>query len=276
MNLPSQFDQLEFRLGNDENNADKEPVFASYRVIKDNREYWYMSRITEQSDEIVLEDANFVNGFKRVQFRDNTFGYKNEKGDILPYRFCIASNFNEYGFAMVGRSLGVTWINDRFETLVVDNDGNHWTPLTTKRDDLFCFDPSVEFPYAEESFIALDKFSNSNRASSQVFSAIAGVFYIDKEGKLITFKEYGGTEDDFATMFDMHDIKDILANLKRTRFNSDGYALRLRPDGIVLFDRGVYAYACDVIALAEDTRFLSTLSKSPKLDSWQMIKEKPY
>ncbi len=59
--------------------------------------------------------GEFVNGFMLVQMNTGKFGYiRKSDGQLLPYRFAIASNFNELGFAVVGTLSGVTWINKNF------------------------------------------------------------------------------------------------------------------------------------------------------------------
>lgn len=70
------------------------------------------------SDEIVSADSEFINGFKVVQTANGEFAYIRESdGLLLPYRYDIATRFNQYGFAMVAKDGDATWINTSFQYL---------------------------------------------------------------------------------------------------------------------------------------------------------------
>ena len=44
-----------------------------------------------------------------------------EKDNILlPYRYDIATDFNEYGFAMIGKNGKVSWIDKKFNYLNIE------------------------------------------------------------------------------------------------------------------------------------------------------------
>ena len=78
----------------------------------------YKYRLPEQSNCIIRSNMNFVNGFKLVEFNDNRYGYIREEDHLLmPYRYDIASDFNEFGLAIVGKNGSVSWINKNFEYL---------------------------------------------------------------------------------------------------------------------------------------------------------------
>ncbi|MBR3210145.1 MAG: hypothetical protein IKF82_07790 [Bacilli bacterium] len=85
-------------------------------VCQDNDGKEFLAR-EEKTDEIIEEDE-FVNGYKLVRFANGEFGYIREyHRSLLPYRFDVATRFNKYGLAMVGKNGTVSYITDEFKYL---------------------------------------------------------------------------------------------------------------------------------------------------------------
>lgn len=72
-----------------------------------------------EMSEVIADDSNdFVNGFKVVKMKNGEYAYVRESNNsLLPFRYDVAFNFNEYGFAMVGKDGGVSWIDKNFNYL---------------------------------------------------------------------------------------------------------------------------------------------------------------
>ena len=67
------------------------------------------------SNTIIGETYEFINGFKIVKLLNAQYGYVRETDNVLlPYRFDIASQFNEEGIAIVAKDGVVTRINKEF------------------------------------------------------------------------------------------------------------------------------------------------------------------
>ena len=63
----------------------------------------YYSR-PDISFDIIDDSRDFVNGFKLVQTANMEYAYVKEEGNtLLPFRYDVATDFNEYGYAMVGK-----------------------------------------------------------------------------------------------------------------------------------------------------------------------------
>lgn len=73
------------------------------------------------SEEIVDDSNNFINGFKVVKTASEEYAYiRQSDSRLLPFRYDVASDFNEYGFAMVGKDGSVSWIDTDFRYLDVN------------------------------------------------------------------------------------------------------------------------------------------------------------
>lgn len=70
------------------------------------------------SFEIIDNSREFVNGFKLVQTSNLEYAYlREEDNKLLPYRYEVATDFNKYGYAMVGKYGMVSWIDRDFRIL---------------------------------------------------------------------------------------------------------------------------------------------------------------
>lgn len=72
------------------------------------------------TDEII-EEREFINGFKVVRFKNGEFGYIRESDNkLMPYRFDVATDFNSYGLALVGKNCKVNYIDENFQVFEYD------------------------------------------------------------------------------------------------------------------------------------------------------------
>jgi hypothetical protein len=64
------------------------------------------------------QSIEYNNGFAVVQTSNGEFAYMEENTNkLLPYRYDVASQFNNHGFAIVGKANSVTFINRNFQYL---------------------------------------------------------------------------------------------------------------------------------------------------------------
>ena len=71
-----------------------------------------------KSEKIIDDSNEFVNGFKVVQTENGEYAYVRESDNVLlPFRYDVAFDFNQYGFAIVGKDGSVSWIDTTFKYL---------------------------------------------------------------------------------------------------------------------------------------------------------------
>ncbi len=146
----------------------------------------------ESSNEIIESSGSFINGFKVVQTANKEYAYiREEDGVLLPYRYDVASDFNEYGFAMVAKDGNANWINSQFQYL-------------SKNGDMV--DEQLEDKYYKykkfEGFQKIHKFSRGKYPLSRVYEGrnrYANSFYFSTEGKIKEFYEFDGSFDHLFT-----------------------------------------------------------------------------
>ena len=173
------------------------------------------------SNQIVFAyiDKPFVNGFKCVQLSNGEYGYIRESDNVLlPYRYTFATDFDEYGFAMVAKRGKVSWINSSFKCLnsdgewVLDNEYWGWSEIH-------------DFSQGNIPLALLGRSRCPLRYS-----------YLGTDGNLKKFYRCDGTkidEDRQTSEFD-----------SATYFNEKGYAIS-RDE--ILFARGYYLSCYDLI-----------------------------
>lgn len=190
------------------------------------------------SNKIVDDTNDFINGFKVVQTANGEYGYVRESDNILlPYRYDVASNFNQYGFAMVGKDGSVSWIDKSFKYL-----------------NPFCYDmveENLDKSYIEfKGFGEISNFSKGDIPLSRVYNGrntygITAYFGIN--GQIQTFCEYNGEIDD------LHPVR--LFN-EGTDFDKTGYAM---ADGYMLFANGYYLSYEGLIKLCKEKGFINII-----------------
>ena len=127
----------------------------------------------------IVEESEFINGYKLVKLANEFYGYIRESDNkLMEHLFNIATDFNEYGYAMVGRNDTVTWIDKDFNYLSLKG----WVedPVYEKHDEWF-----NGYMYG---LCSVDKFSNGDIPLSRLGQDSEMCFYIGIDGKIICFK----------------------------------------------------------------------------------------
>ena len=197
----------------------------------------------EKSLDIIDDSSDFVNGFKVVQTANKEYAYVREEDNILlPYRYDIATDFNEYGYAMVGKDASVSWIDRNFKYLY-----NNGKMIKENLDDEFSL---------FEGFNKITNFSKGKNPLSTVYRDECFddlvVSYFGIEGKFKTFYYY-----DNERICEYKHKKYFPIN--STPFNDKDYATFDKSQYILLAS-GYYVSVENLIRLCGEKGFLDTIS----------------
>ena len=198
----------------------------------------YYSR-PDISFDIIDDSRDFVNGFKLVQTANMEYAYVKEEGNtLLPFRYDVATDFNEYGYAMVGKDGKVSWIDKNFKYL------NSKYEMVNEDSSKF------------NGFLSVSDFSKGEHPLSKVCSCSSDwdkkTSYFGVDGKIIEFSRYDG-----EIIRDSDSIKNF--SYYSEDFNDKGYATA-NNDWLILLSSGYYLYTKDLIRICEEKGFLETLS----------------
>ena len=192
----------------------------------------------KKSDEIVDSNDNFVNGFKVVKTANGEYAYVRESDNtLLPFRYDIAFDFNEFGFAIVGKDGTVSWINKEFKHLnlngeMVEEQYDSWT----------------EF----DGWQSISAFSKGDIPLSRVYDGrniFGRISYFGTDGKLKGFYGYNGEIYNYSTR---------TAFYSGETFDENGHAI---ADGDkLLFAKGYYVSYKDLIKLSMEKGFIDSIS----------------
>ena len=159
------------------------------------------------SNNIVWESPNHRFLTRLVRFDDGTFGYRKEwNNEVLFQRYDVATDFNEYGFAMVAKDNFVTWINKEFKLLDVSGLFFHVTTpaeykhaLDTVMDaEAYYKNPNEYQGYFHDngSWRKVDDFSKGaiplSRLQGTTYYQREQAAYLGTNGKLVEFREHDG------------------------------------------------------------------------------------
>lgn len=218
--------------------------YFTYIVDNDLKTQWKYTAVApsywrpKRSDEIVEQNEKFVNGFKLVKTANEEFGYVRESdGELLPYRYDIAFDFNENGLAMVGKDGYVSWIDIEFK--YINLEGKKVKENLDYR--------SGDFKGWQE----IEQFSKGEKPIAKLYygrDTYAKVRYIDANGNLMSFRKFDGK---------IHN--NITSSLFEcgTSFDKDGVA---KADGSYLFARGYYITYKDVREIATSIGLINMIS----------------
>lgn len=96
----------------------REEIVYTYIDMEGNKSHIVSHFIKNKDFTILDEEIDYINGFRRVLFSDCTYGYREEStGELIPYKFNLATNFNENGIAIVAIDSGVTLLTNDFKIL---------------------------------------------------------------------------------------------------------------------------------------------------------------
>ena len=202
-----------------------------YIVVKKSKYY-----PKEKSNEIVANDANFINGFKVVKTINGEFAYiREEDNKLLPFRYDVAMNFNEYGYAMVGKNGTVSWIDKTFRYLNI-----HGRMADEKENTIWG---------SFEGWNKIDNFSESNNPLSRIIytdNKYIRVAYLNTDSKLQSFCQYNGKfTDNDKQVFEYGEV-----------FNEKGQAW---ADDCILFDQGFYITKADLLRLCDKNGYINLI-----------------
>lgn len=192
----------------------------------------------EITNEIIDENKKFVNGFKVVKMDTLEYAYlREDDSKLLPFRYDLALDFNEYGFAMVGKDGRVSWIDKDFRYL--DRDGE------MSQDEC---DP-YDFPFY--GWNEVSRFSKGDiplsRLMFEKFDQSRQVSYFGIDGKIKTF-----------------DIFDSFQ--KGIEFDRDGMAV---ADDLLLFANGNYLEFAKVMEICKQEGLKDMLNVAAKESSFE-------
>ena len=198
----------------------------------------YYSR-PDISFDIIDDSRDFVNGFKLVQIANMEYAYVKEEGNtLLPFRYDVATDFNEYGYAMVGKDGKVSWIDKNFKYL------NSKYEMVNEDSSKF------------NGFLSVSDFSKGEHPLSKVCSCSYDwnkkTSYFGVDGKIKEFSRYDG-----EIIRDSDSIKNF--SYYSEDFNDKGYATA-NNDWLILLSSGYYLYTKDLIRICEEKGFLDTIS----------------
>lgn len=196
------------------------------------------------STDIIDESDDFINGFKVVQTSNGEYAYVRKLGSrLLPFRYDVATNFNEYGFALVGKDGRISWIDKDFHYLNVNCD-----IVEEKHSDYshFNFNGWQEVNDFSKGSIPLSKVCY-NGGSTEF------VAYFGTDGRVKTFWEYDGN------------IKGIIPKMffhSGTTFDEKGQAMALdqaMENDYILFDKGYCISNKDLIKICREKGFMDSI-----------------
>jgi len=190
-----------------------------------------------ESNKIINKNNKFINGYKVVKVASGEYSYIDEANELLvPYRYDIAFDFNEYGYAIVCKDGNVTWINKNFHYL--DSNG------------LFVKDTPNSNWQSSDVWQRVTSFSESKNPLSLV-SKNRGLCkktaYLETTGKLKQFYRYDGK----LVNTNPHSVF-----RQGTTFDKDGIAM---ADDCMLFDKGYYMTYKDLIKICNQKGIIDTV-----------------
>lgn len=206
---------------------------------------WYVRKA--KSDQIIDESKDFVNGFKVVQTANKEYAYVREKDNVLlPYRYDIATDFNEYGYAMVGKDAKVSWIDREFRYFDADEEK---------------FLDEMESNHARfNGFLSVSDFSKGETPLSRIsrFYNNTDVSYLGIDGKYKEFFKCDGekiSESDSIKEFPEYS----------TIFDDEGHATANDCE-LILLSGGYYLSVKDLIRSAKIKDLMKIATKEGFLD----------
>ena len=202
----------------------------------------------KKSFDIINESGNFVNGFKVVQTANKQYAYvKEEDNTLLPYRYDVATDFNEYGYAMVGKDRNISWIDKKFKYLCSNG----------KMIEENINDKPI-------SFKGFDKISNFSKGTTPLSKVCRReyydlpVSYFGIDGKFKKFYWYN-----YDRVCDLEGTDRECFPLDSTSFDDKGYAT-FHQNEYILLSSGYYLSTEDLIRICEEKGFLDTISSEIK------------
>jgi hypothetical protein len=216
------------------------------------REYIQVTNYRDKTiDKIDDPNRKFINGFKAIKIGEETYGYVRESDNkLMPYHYDNAHDFNEYGFAIVGREGAMTWINKDFRYLRNDQRSGYYDNHYAMSED-YLYDPYRIL----HGFHSVGEFSDGDIPLSRIGVCWDdGVIYFGTDGKVKKFYKYGDEKE-----------KPLCKFYKGTAFNEDGIAIaEHNKEKLILFAEGYCIAFDDITKLALDRGFIESINNEVK------------
>lgn len=199
----------------------------------------------EPSSTIIKSSDHFINGFKVVMLSNGEFAYVSESDNsLLPFRFDLATDFNEFGLAMVAKGHYVTWMNQEFK--ILSKEGEYMDVLD-------------EETFNRNGFMSVEKFRNEETPLSSVTFAQTGDYkcsYVDKNGEIKLFHSL-----DEQGNLDLSKGVSSFCDSEPISFNPYGYTLTAPW---ALLSSGVILNIYELVDICEQNGMLDILNSSKK------------
>ena len=212
------------------------------------REYYQITNYRDKTiDKVNDPNRKFINGFKAIKTGEETYGYVRESDNkLMPYVYDNAYDFNDYGFAIVGREGAMTWINKEFKYLRNDGRSGCYGNEYAMSED-YLYDPYRIL----HGFHAVGEFSKGDIPLSRIRVGDESVIYFGTDGKVKKFTKYN---DENAR---------VLNKFQRgTPFNKNGMAIvEYDKEKLVLFAEGFYIGYNDLVKMTLDNGFVDKVRK---------------
>lgn len=215
-------------------------------------------------EDVIDESTEFVNGFKRVLFSDMSYGYIEEQTQrLLPFKFNIASDFNEHGYAMVGTNGGVGLINRDMKALcygcvkqdldsVLVSYPSRWKNWESGYVESFDYQGRSYFLICEHNLIKINDHYRHKTVAR----------FLNEDGKGICFVPLRGSKslDQFYKVsIDPYNISD---DIKHLAFNEHGFCIFGQ---FVIFASGYYCTYEEIFQKPEVLQYIAELSENINL-----------
>ena len=211
------------------------------------KEYY---QITDYRDKHIdkVDDPNrkFINGFKAIKIGQETYGYVRESDNkVMPHHYDNAYDFNEYGFAIVGREGAMTWINKEFKYLRNDQQSGCYGNRYAMSED-YLYDPYRIL----HGFHAVGEFSKGNIPLSRIRFGDGYTIYFGTDGEVKRFTRYNGEKDE----------KPLCKVKNGTAFNENGIAVaEFENKKVFLFAEGYYITFEDIVKTTLNNGFVENI-----------------
>ena len=200
----------------------------------------------------VLKDSNnsFINGFKVVQTQNNEFAYLEEKDNyLLPFRYDFATNFNKYGFAMVGKDGSVSWIDKNFNYL-----NSNGIMIKENENELF------------DGWQGISDFDDSNNPLSLIYNKniVNKYMYFDTNGSIKQFYKYDGIINDKiikTTFIDTTDFNDEYVLTNDSIVFKKGFYILYKDLAKLIINKGLINIIYEDVSKNINQELIRTLKK---------------
>lgn len=209
------------------------------------KDYFYSNGGHEEERyNIVEESDSFVNGFKLVKNQYNQYLYVSEKtGELLPYIFDFATDFDANGHAMIGKNSEVSWIDKDFN--YTDRKGTKWKIDSNRL-------------YSFVGWKSISSFSEGEIPLSRCCDLENSIAYLGLDGKIKEFSDYSGKSIYKKTFF----------TSESGEFDDFGHAVANKDTDLkILFSKGFYITQDMLVSKTIESGFLTTIDKEVETNS---------